>query len=102
MPSKCDRVLPGVHPEIRDNLAPVWAQCTPDFFLTAIEFVPAIYPDGTSLLCRFDYTEPSSMRNGMRRSRFPVAAKMAFAMAGPVSHTAASPSPCGSAWLSMK
>lgn len=42
----------------------------------------------------------SSIRNGIRLSLFPVAAKIAFATAGPVNATAASPSPCGSSWLS--
>ena len=46
------------------------------------------------------YADTSSIRNGILRSRFPVAAKIAFAIAGPVKPTAASPSPCGSAWLS--
>jgi len=51
---------------------------------------------------RTAHTAFSSMRSGIRRSRLPAAAKTAFAMAGPVSQMAASPSPCGSSWLSTK
>jgi hypothetical protein len=56
----------------------------------ALSSSPALY---------FHYA--SSILNGIRRNRFPVAAKIAFTTAGPVSATAASPSPCGASWLSI-
>ena len=71
------------------------------FSLPAATNTFPVYCDRFS--CQVKYCQTKSfLRMGSRRTRLPVAAKTAFATAGPISGVPASPRPPGASWFSMR